>query len=146
MILAGLAIGDTFVGPITDMIRTVGKRPKMVRSNSASAITEAEAASLISHGACMLDVRTRASTWMGTIPGTRWSSLARLWQCFHELPSDRPILIYSDTVRRAEKAKIVLEDVGFHAVNGGRFRTIAKIMEAQQAAIGSIGESAPSTH
>jgi len=115
----------------------------MVKSSSASAITEAEAANLISQGACLLDVRTRACTWMGTVPGTRWSPLARLWQCFHELPSDRPILVYSRTGRRAEKAKVVLEDVGFHAVNGGRFRTIANIVEAQRVVTDSLRASAP---
>jgi len=106
----------------------------LVRSNSPLAITEEEAANLISRGAYILDVRTRVETCLGNIPGARWISLPRLWRCFHELPSDRPILTCCRTGRRAEKAKVVLQDVGFDAVNGGRFKTIAMIVQVQQAA------------
>ena len=106
----------------------------MVKDNSAAAITEAEAANLISGGAYILDVRTRAGTWLGVVPGARWVALSRLWHCFHELPPDKVILTYCRTGRRAQKAKLALEDVGFQAVNGGRFKTIATIVAAQRAA------------
>jgi phage shock protein E len=117
----------------------------VAKTNVASAITEAEAADLISRGACILDVRTRVATWTGIVPGARRVSLARLWRCIHELPSDRTILIYCTTGRRAERAKLVLEDVGFHAVNGGRFKTIAKIVEAQREAADMPRDAAAST-
>jgi phage shock protein E len=106
----------------------------MAKISAASPITAAEAADLISRGAYILDVRTRLGTLFGVVPGARWVALAKLWKSFHQLPSHTPILIYCRTGRRAGKAKLVLEDVGFHAVNGGGFRNIAKIVEAQRAA------------
>ena len=108
----------------------------MAKTSAASEISEVQAADLISRGAYILDVRTRVGALFGVVPGARWIALARLWRNFHELPADRPILVYCRTGRRAGKAKLVLDDVGFHAVNGGRFRNIAKIVEAQRAAPG----------
>jgi rhodanese-related sulfurtransferase len=106
--------------------------------DAAAAITEAEAADLISRGAYLLDVRTRMGSMFGVIPGARWMPLARLWECFHELPPDKPILTYCRTARRAGKATLELEDVGFHAVNGGRFKTIAKLVKANAASAAAL--------
>lgn len=101
----------------------------MFKSGLESVVSDAEAAELISAGACILDVRTRLETRKGTVPGAKAISLFGLKRHLDELPRDRTILTYCATGGRAGKAKQILEAAGFKAANGGGYARILKISE-----------------
>lgn len=101
----------------------------MFKSGLESIVPEAEAAELISHGACILDVRTRLETRKGTVPGAKAIPFFSLKRHLGELPRDRTILTYCATGGRAGKAKEILAAAGFKAANGGGYARILKISE-----------------
>ena len=62
-------------------------------------------------------------------PGATNVPLLRLKRHLNELPKNKTIVTYCGTGERAGKAKDILEAHGFHAVNGGSYAEVVKILE-----------------
>jgi rhodanese-related sulfurtransferase len=100
-------------------------------SGATSVIPEDEVKDLVKHGGFILDVRTIMEARKGIAPGATNVPLLRLKRHLGELPKNKTIVTYCGTGERAGKAKDILEAHGFHAVNGGSYAGILKILEKE---------------
>lgn len=97
-------------------------------SGGESVRPEQEITDLIKDDAFILDVRTKMEAKKGVAQGAKNIPLLRLKRHLDELPHDKILVTYCGTGERAGKAKDILEEAGFKAVNGGSYATILKIV------------------
>lgn len=80
-----------------------------------------QAATLISGGAMLLDVREPAEWHAGHAPHARHIPLGQLADRLHELPADRPVVTVCRSGARSRQAAALLADHGrqVHNLTGG---------------------------
>jgi phage shock protein E len=61
----------------------------------------------------LLDVRTAQEFASGAIPGARNIPVEALAQRLHEVPTDRPVIVYCRSGRRSQTATQILAQAGF---------------------------------
>lgn len=87
-------------------------------------VSSEEARKLVAEGASLLDVRTQQEFAAGHIEGALNIPLQELQQRLHELPKDRPVVVYCRSGNRSSSAAKLLENQGYSAVHdlGGMSR------------------------
>ncbi len=86
-----------------------------------------EVAELLEAGAFLVDLRPKVAARLGMAPGATNISIFTLKRRLHELPRDRKIVLYCLSGAAAEKARQMLDALGFKAFNGGGYEDILKI-------------------
>ena len=105
-------------------------------SGTRSVSSEHQVAEAMKDGAYVLDVRLGVEAKKGMVPGARNIDMLVLGRHLDELPRDRTIVTYCKTGGRAGKARDMLADKGFTAVNGGGYERVLEIYETNQSAAG----------
>jgi rhodanese-related sulfurtransferase len=96
-------------------------------------------AKLLKAGAFLVDVRPKIGAKLGMAPGATNISLFTLKRRLDELPRDRKIVLYCHSGAVAEKAKQLLDGLGFKAFNGGGYKDVLKIVKTMEKAAPSRG-------
>jgi rhodanese-related sulfurtransferase len=106
----------------------VGKLKAKHDQLAKSKLPPDEVAKLLKAGAFLVDVRPKIGAKIGMASGATNISLFTLKRRLHELPRDRKIVLYCHSGAAAEKAKQMLDALGFRAFNGGGYKDILKIV------------------